>query len=276
MPLNLKVIFKKTIGLKVARVIFLGTGGGRFATIYQVRATGGVYIEDKLRIHIDPGPGALVQMHRFGVNPTKTDIIAVSHAHTDHYTDVEVLIEGITNGGTKKKGVLLGSQSVIEGYDIYDPVISKYHMGLVDKVLGMQPGDEYRSRNLKIRATKSFHNDPTTIGFKIKTSQGIISYIADTDYDRTLILQHRGTRVLILPVTRPLGAKIPYHLSTDEAAKIIKGVKPEIAILTHFGLKMIEENPDFQADWIWKETGIRTIAADDGMVVEIDEKIEVT
>jgi len=264
------------MGLKVSRIIFLGTGGGRFTTIYQIRATGGVYIEDALRIHIDPGPGALVQMNRFNLNPTKIDIIAVSHAHTDHYTDVEVLIEAITNGGTKKKGVLLGSKSVLEGYDIYDPVISKYHMGLVDKTITMEPGSEYKDKNIRIKATKSFHNDPTTVGFKIKTTQGIISYVADTDYDRTLILQHRGARVLILPVTRPLGAKIPYHLSTDEAAKIIKGVKPEVAIITHFGLKMIDENPDFQADWIWKETGIRTIAADDGMVVELDDKIEIT
>jgi ribonuclease BN (tRNA processing enzyme) len=259
----------------VTRITFLGSGGGRFTTIYQVRATGGVYLEDKLRIHIDPGPGALVQMHRFEVDPTKTDIIAVSHAHTDHYTDAEVLIEAITNGGTKKKGLLVGSKSVLEGYDEFDPVISKYHKGLVEQVAVLSPGNVVKYKGMKIKATKSYHNDPTTIGFKIATSQGIVSYVADTDYNESLIRAHKNARVLILPVTRPLGAKIPYHLSTKEAAKIIENIKPDIAILTHFGLKMIEENPEFQADWIWKETGIRTIAADDGMVVEIGEEIEV-
>ncbi|AGB04163.1 metal-dependent hydrolase, beta-lactamase superfamily III [Aciduliprofundum sp. MAR08-339] len=259
----------------MTRITFLGTGGGRFTTIYQIRATGGVYLDDGIKIHIDPGPGALVQMHRFKVNPTKTDIIAVSHAHTDHYTDAEVLIEAITNGGTKKKGLLVGSKSVIEGYDIYDPAISKYHMGLVEKVASLSPGNVVRYRGIKIRATKSYHNDPTTIGFKIETSHGIVSYLADTDYSDSLARTHRNARVLILPVTRPLGAKIPYHLSTKEAAKLVAAIKPEIAILTHFGLKMIEENPDFQADWIWKETGVRTIAADDGMVVEIGRDIEI-
>ena len=256
------------------KITFLGTGGGRFTTIYQIRATGGVYIDDKVKVHIDPGPGALVQMHRFKINPLKTDIIAISHGHTDHYTDGEVLIEGITNGGTKKKGILIGSKSVIEGYDDFEPLISKYHRNLLDKVLAMSPGDRFRYKNLEIRATKSFHNDPTTIGFKIKTSEGRISYVADTDFDESLIKEHRGARVLILPVTRPLGAKIPYHLSTLEASKIVKKVKPEIAIITHFGLKMIDENPDFQADWIWKETGIKTIAAEDGMSIKIGEKIE--
>ena len=41
---------------------FLGTGGGRFATISQKRMTGGFRIDDmgKRNIHVDPGPGALV------------------------------------------------------------------------------------------------------------------------------------------------------------------------------------------------------------------------
>ena len=272
--------YQKLYGIKVltgrmtTTIVFLGTGGGRFTTIYQMRATGGVYIENKVHIHIDPGPGALVQMHKLHLNPTKTDIIAISHGHTDHYIDGEVLIEGITNGGTKKKGVLLGSQSVIEGYNDYEPLISKYHRALLDKVRVMKPGERFKFKDITIKATKSFHNDPTTVGFQIKTPDGKISYVADTDYDDSLIKEHKGARILILPVTRPLGAKIPYHLSTLEASKIVAGVKPEIAVITHFGLKMLEENPDFQADWIWKETGIKTIAAEDGMTMKVGEKIE--
>lgn len=256
------------------KIIFLGTGGGRFATIYQARATGGVYIASGTRLHIDPGPGALVQMHRNGIDPTKTDVIMISHAHTDHYTDGEVLIEGITNGGTKKKGLLIGSISVINGYGEFGPAISEYHRGLVDRCMALNPGEEVEYKKIKIVATRSFHNDPTTVGFKIHTEDGVISYIADTDYDPQLLDEHNGARILILPVTRPLGAKIPYHLSTKEAAKIVEGVSPELAILTHFGLKMINENPEYQADWIWKETGIRTIAAEDGMVVKLGKNID--
>ncbi len=256
------------------KITFLGTGGGRFTTIYQTRATGGVYLEDRIKVHIDPGPGALVQMHRYGINPTKTDIIAISHSHTDHYTDGEVLIEGITNGGTKKKGYLIGSKSVVEGFDQYGPAISRYHQELVEKSIAMEPGDKFKLGEFEITATKSFHNDPTTIGFKMQTSSGLISYVADTDYDEALVEEHKDSKVIILPVTRPLGAKIPYHLSTKEAAKIVEKVKPEVAILSHFGLKMLMENPEYQADWIWKETGVRTIAAEDGMVVKIGKDIE--
>ncbi len=256
------------------KITFLGTGGGRFATIYQIRATGGLYVESGIRIHVDPGPGALVQMHNLKMDPTKTDVIAISHAHTDHYTDGEILIEGITNGGTKKKGALIGSRSVIEGIDGFGPAISRYHRSLVDQALAMIPGDVFQYRDVKIRATRSFHNDPSTIGFRISTRDGEISYIADTDYDDALVDEHEGARILILPVTRPLGAKIPYHLSTKEAAKIVEAIRPELAIMTHFGLKMVNENPEYQADWVWKETGVKTIAAEDGMVVKMGRKID--
>ncbi len=257
------------------KLTFLGTGGGRFTTIYQIRATGGLYVESGVKIHIDPGPGALVQMHRLGMDPTRTDILAISHAHTDHYTDGEVLLEGITHGGTKKKGALIGSESVINGRDIFGPAISKYHQSLVDSVHALKPGDSFTMKKINIRATKSYHNDPTTVGFRIETLDGRISYMADTDYAAELSKEHAGARILILPVTRPLGAKIPYHLSTQEAAMLVREIGPELAIMTHFGLKMLNENPDYQADWIWKETGIRTIAAYDGMVVKIGKKIEV-
>ncbi len=256
------------------KITFLGTGGGRFTTIHQIRATGGLYVDGGVKIHIDPGPGALVQMHRWGLDPTKTDVIAISHAHTDHYTDGEVLIEGMTNGGTKKKGALLGSVSVINGYDLFGPAISRYHQSLVDTVLAMQPGNAFRYRSVTLKATRSFHNDPTTVGYRIENDDGVISYVADTDFSEELISWHEGARVLVLPVTRPLGAKIPYHLSTKEAAKLISAIKPEIAILTHFGLKMINENPEYQADWIWKETGVKTIAAEDGMVLRMGKKID--
>ena len=75
-------------------VIFLGTGGGRFATITQKRKTGGIrIISDTLNMHLDPGPGALIYSLNMGLNPQRIKEILVSHAHPDHYGNAEVLIE---------------------------------------------------------------------------------------------------------------------------------------------------------------------------------------
>jgi len=253
----------------MARLTFLGTGGGRFATIYQARATGGIYLEDQRNLHIDPGPGALVRMRSVGIDPLKTDAILVSHCHPDHYLDAEILIEAMTEGGSKKQGVLLASQSVIEGNGDFGPAISKYHLSKPRVVKVMQPFTKVSLKPLEIAATPSAHSDTSSIGFRIQSSNGMISYVSDTQLVEQVIKAHRNSRVLVASVTRPLGQRIPHHLSTEDAGYMIEKVKPELAVITHFGMRVIQENPETQAKWIEERSGVKTIAARDFMTLEL-------
>ena len=253
---------------------FLGVGGGRFSTICQRGGTGGIYLEGSQKLHVDPGPGALVAMRDFGIDPTGTDGVLISHAHPDHYSDAEVLIEAMTRGGTVSKGVLIASDSVLLGYDQYEPVLSSYHRSLPLTAKAVRPGDRCAIGNTAVQATSADHSDPTTVGFKMDTEEGVISYVSDTAFIPQLAVEHDGARVLILAVMRPLGARIPYHLSTEDAAKIVASIQPELTIITHFGMRMWEEGPERQADWIVRESGARTIAAHYGMRVRLDDRIE--
>lgn len=253
----------------MARITFLGTGGGRFATIYQARATGGIYLEDGKNLHIDPGPGALVRMRSLGIDPLTTDAILISHCHPDHYLDAEILIEAMTEGGTRKQGTLLASQSVIEGNGDFGPAISKYHLAKPRVVKVMQPFTKVSFKPFEISATPSAHSDTSSIGFKIQTSGGFVSYVSDTQLVEQVIRAHRHSRVLIACVTRPLGQRIPHHLSTEDAGYLIEKVKPELAVITHFGMRVIQENPDTQAKWIEERSGVKTVAARDFMTLEL-------
>lgn len=258
----------------MAKITFLGTGGGRFATIYQKRATGGIYIADKgLLMHVDPGPGALVKMKEYRIDPTATNVIFVSHAHPDHYTDAEILIEAMTMGGKRKRGILIGSESIINGIEDFR-AISFYHKKLIKELKVAKPGDKFFIEDYEFEATPTIHSDPTTVGFKIHLNNGIVSYTSDTQYFDGLTEAHKGARLLILCVTRPIGMKIPFHLSTEDAIEIVKEIKPELAILTHMGIKFIE-NASKQANLVADETGINTIAAIDGMRIYMGEKIEI-
>lgn len=160
------------------KITFLGTGGGRFATITQKRMTGGFRIDDinGKNIHVDPGPGALVRSFQFGLSPATLDGIFISHAHTDHYTDAEVLIEAMTRGGmTKQKGIIMGSRSVFEGYKQWGgPSISKYHTGKSEKLV-LGPNKSKNFWNLKVKGTKTIHGDPTCVDFRL--SQRISIYL---------------------------------------------------------------------------------------------------
>lgn len=87
------------------KITFLGSGGGRFSAISQRRMTGGFRIDNLggKNYHIDPGPGALIRTYQFGFNPRNLNGVFVSHSHTDHYNDAEILIEAMTRGMTKNK-----------------------------------------------------------------------------------------------------------------------------------------------------------------------------
>jgi len=214
-------------------------------------------------------------MAQYHLDPAKTDALLISHCHPDHYTDAEVLIEGMTEGTTKKRGMLIGSKSVLKGHDGIGPAISNYHQSAVKEVRVASPGDEFLIGGTKVVATFAKHTDPTTVGFKFETEFGTLSYISDTDITQRMIDAHKGARLLIVATTRPLYSKIPFHLSTEDAAMVISQIKPDMAILTHFGLKTIKEDPRLQAEWIYKKSGVETLAAEDGMKVQFAKAISV-
>ncbi|MBM4249596.1 MAG: MBL fold metallo-hydrolase [Euryarchaeota archaeon] len=263
----------------MSRLVLLGTGGGRFAAILQARATGGVHLllDDPdgrpRRFQIDPGPGALVRMLERGIDPLRTDAILVSHCHPDHYTDAEMLIEGMTNGGNDRTGALLASRSVIEGVEGFGPAISKYHAAMPGLARVVSPGDRIDVAGIRVDATPSVHSDPSSVGFRVHAREGVIGYVSDTALAREVTEAHLGSRILILPVTRPLKMPIPHHLTVEDAASMIEAVRPELALLTHFGMRVIKDGPDAAAAWIQERTGVRTMAGKDGMAVEMGKEL---
>lgn len=253
-------------------ITFLGTGGGRFATITQIRATGGFYIQDSLNIHVDPGPGALIRMLDAGFDPKGTNGIFISHAHPDHYGDAEILMEGMTCGCTQKRGLLAGSRSVVKGEGDYGPAVSMYHQGIVERIETMHPGNTFYFGDLEVKAGRTHHSDATGVGFNIHTKNGQISYIPDTAYSDDLLEDYTGARVLIISNTRPLKMGIPYHLATEDSARIIQSIEPEAAFLTHIGYKIANDTPVKQGEWITEQTGIQTMTAEDFMKVVISKE----
>lgn len=256
------------------RITFLGTGGGRHTTMYQTRSTGGMLIQhDGKTIHMDPGPGALVQMNKIRYDLTKTDSVMISHCHPDHYSDAECVIEGMTRGGWEKRGNVYGSVTVVEGQNGLGPCLSDYHMRIPQGIHVFKPGDVLDVDGIKVDIHHADHSDPTNVGFTFHTEHGLVSYVSDTAYSDDIADQYRGTRVLILPVTTPSGNRIKYHLCTDDALTFINRVKPELAIFTHLGVVMLRRGADKEAEYVEKETGVKTIAGHDLMTLEVGDEL---
>lgn len=253
------------------KITFLGTGGGRFSAISQRRMTGGFRIDNLngKNYHVDPGPGALVRTYQFGFDPRNLDGVFVSHAHTDHYNDAEILIEAMTRGMTKEYGVVLGNKSVLDGYERWGPGISKYHQSHSKKYV-LVPNQVENINGCSVKGTKTVHGDPEGVGFQIDYRGFKISYTSDTGYFEDLHKYHEGADILIASVLRPGNKSIRGHLCSRNFIELLKEVKPKLAIMTHFGLKMLSIDPIDEAKRITKETGVKTLAAFDGMSFEVN------
>jgi len=252
-----------------AKITFLGTGGGRFVIITQVRATGGLVLEmDGEMLHIDPGPGALVRAKQYGVNLRKLTGILVSHNHPDHYADAEVAIEPMTAGGKNKKGVIIGSDYVINGGNGYHAVFSKYHLDRVKEYRALKPGDKTNIGRIKITATPTKHKEVRGIGFVFRGSRKI-GYTSDGEYIKEQEQYFQDCDCLILNCLRPRNENWPEHMNAEQAGQLIEKTKPRLAVLQHLGMKMLKGVCFKEAAWIQKQTGIKTIAAKDGMKLEI-------
>lgn len=253
------------------KITFLGSGGGRFSAISQRRMTGGFRIDNLggKNYHIDPGPGALVRTYQFGFDPRNLSGVIISHSHTDHYNDAEILIEAMTKGMTKEMGTIVGSESVLEGYEKWGPCISSYHKSKSDKII-LRPDKWNKLDNVMIKGTGTSHGDPTGSGFQIDYNGFKLSYTSDTAYFDGLADYHEGSDILIASVLRPGNKSIPGHLCSRNFVDLINEVKPKVAVMTHLGLKMISSNPVSEAKKIFKKTGIKTIAAYDGLSFNVN------
>lgn len=253
------------------KITFLGTGGGRFSAISQRRMTGGFRIDNLngKNYHVDPGPGALVRTYQFGFDPRNLDGVFISHAHTDHYNDAEILIEAMTRGMTKEYGVILGNKSVLDGFERWGPAISKYHQSHSKKYV-LEENKVEDMGGFSIKGTKTVHGDPKGIGFQIDYKGFKISYTSDTGYFEELSEYHKDADILIASVLRPGNKSIKGHLCSRNFIELLKKVKPKLAIMTHFGLKMLSIDPIDEAKRITRESGVKTLAAFDGMSFEVN------
>lgn len=250
-------------------LIFLGTGGGRVNLIRQWRSTGGFRINSKVaRIHVDPGPGALLQSLKYRQDPFKLDCIIVTHDHIDHCNDAALLIEAMTGYAMKQRGIFIGSEHTIEGDQDNDRSVSKYHLSKPEVVYVAQFGERKKFKTEKgefeIEIIKTKHDEPTAFGFRIFIDNLVVGYTGDTEYSPELAREFVGCDYLIINCLKPSEDGIPDHLKSSDVVEILKNAKPKFAILSHMGMKLLRAGPEKEASAIAKTSGILCVAARDG------------
>jgi len=242
-------------------ITFLGTAGARFVVAHQFLASGGTWFNlGETQILLDPGPGSLVQAAKKKLDPTKLDAIILSHRHLDHSGDINIMIEAMTDGGTKKRGTVFAPSDALN----QDPVILSYLQSYPQDIQVLTEDGSYMINDVSF-STPIRHKHPVeTYGFIFQTPRHTFSWITDTRYFDDLAGHYEGALLIINVVRLKPGAPID-HLALPEAKSIIEELRPRIAILTHFGMTMWRAKPWDLAKKLTEETGISIIAARDGM-----------
>ncbi len=245
---------------------FLGTAGARFVMIKQLRASGGIWVScEGTNILIDPGPGSIVRCaaSRPKLDPGSLDAIILTHRHLDHSGDINVMIEAMTAGGFKKRGIVFCPKDAIKE----DTVILKHTKNFPEKIEILRAKSIYKIGKFKFLTSMRHIHPVETFGLKFKIKKTSVGLLTDTKYFKGLAEFYR-TDILIIAVVFLEPRPAIDHLSLREAEAIIRQVKPKKTILTHFGMTMLSAKPHLQAQNLSERLGREVVAAYDGMVID--------
>lgn len=266
------------------QLTFLGTGGGRFTMLKQLRQTGGMVLEDGgFSMCIDPGPGALVHAREQDMALEELDALLVTHAHLDHCGDMHAIIEAMTDDGTAERGQLLCSQSVVEGTDIperytsgegtygthIDRALDSYHRSLVEQVHVL--ADDTRDIGpYTLRSITTQHSDPTTIAFRLEQDGFVAGFVSDTQLFDGLMDFLDGCDALVVNMTRPREKAWKGHLNTTDTAELLAATRPDLAVVQHFGAALIYASVADEVEWLQEQVSCDVVAAADGTTIDLE------
>ena len=136
-------------------------------------------------------------------------------------------------------------------------------MNYPEKVEILTEGKSYAIGDVTLETPVRHKHPVETYGFIFRTSQYTISWLIDTGYFEDLPKYYKCDLLVINTVMMEHKPMVE-HLSLGEVGKVIKQIKPRIAIITHFGMSVWRAKPWELAKKLSDETGVSVISALDG------------
>jgi ribonuclease BN (tRNA processing enzyme) len=180
------------------------------------------------------------------------------------------MVEAMTSGGFKRHGYLYAPADALDN----EPVIFSYLRKSIEGVVVLEAGKSYTVGNVTFSTPVRHIHPVETYGMVFQAQGHRFSYIADTLYFDELI-KHYASELLIINVVFAKPFPPVQHLAIPDAARIIAEIKPKVAILSHFGMHVWQAKPWKIAEELTQQTGVKVIAARDGMKFDLAQLDEI-
>lgn len=239
----------------------MGTAGARYVVAKQLRASAGLLLNLKGKyLLFDPGPGTLVHLAKRKLYPEKVRTIIVSHKHLDHSADLNIMVDAITEGASKKRGkVFLTEETLREG------LLLDYLRSALEELVILRPKQFYQDEPFLFKTTSLLKHTAENYGFIFEWEEKKLGILTDTAYFPELFEEFKECSYLIINVVRFEPKEGVWHLSVPEVKKLLKELRPDLTVITHFGMTMLKANPFKVAQSMSSELGLKIISAYDGM-----------
>lgn len=165
------------------------------------------------------GDGKTIYIDPWGIpeGDSPADVVFITHAHFDHFSKAD--IERVSRPGT----VLVAPRDVANE--------------LSGSVIAVGPGDRGEASGVPFEAVPAYNIVEGRLDFHPKANNWVgyllqlegVTYYHAGDTDHLPELEQLTTRVAFVPIGGT------YCMDVDEAAGLVKAMKPEIAVPMHYG-----------------------------------------
>jgi len=238
-------------------VQILGSGGPRM-TGDRASASYVVWIDGRSRILVDAGGGAFLRFGQAGAQVEDLSLIALSHLHPDHVSDLPAIFWG---DQIRKAPLAIAGPS---GNDTM-PAVPAFLRHLFDQkngafrvlsgTVGGSLGRGFPLEVTEIDATKGGsvpvltqsdlavtaagipHGNIPALAYRVRAGSATVVFSTDqTGTDPRFVDFARGADVLVMHMAIAAGATSPLHAPPDVVGRVARDAQVKRLVLSHIGL----------------------------------------
>jgi len=234
------------------KIVFFGTAGA-----IQSKDNTNVsfsVVEKKLSILVDSSGNPVQCLKRVSIDPTKLDVLILTHFHTDHIYALPSLIHNLWLMKRKEPLNIISNQFTInkakELCNVFS-LLSKESLFSINWV-NIDEGEIDVFPGVKIQLFPVLHSAPTS-GVKIITSTSSLVYASDTSPSKEVINRASGVKALIHEASGTLNLEKELnktgHSSGRQAGEVAKKARVKFLFLCHFDFRegSVQDKVKFEA-----------------------------